>query len=157
MFRKNKESEPTPTGTTSGALSNAVSDNNPFRDYLTRLTNRLDSMQTPMCGCADSEYATAYSITTKAHAEGLATNPDHIRMLEEIHAAVCTHLSFAESIAELTDVLDSMECPTNECKSCKYYRPGGVDFCNTSLRIAEYLVLNGIVNVFHVPGLDKTE
>lgn len=91
------------------------------------------------------------------YSEGPATNPYHIRMLEEVHAAICSHLSPAESIAELTHAIDSIECPVADCKSCKYFNPGGVDFCNTSLRIADFLVLNGIVKVFHVPDLDKTE
>ena len=88
MFRKDKKSEPTPTGTTSDALSNAVPANNPFRDYLTRLTSNLDSMQTVCCNADTYNVATSTPTFTRAYAEGLATNPEHIRMLEEVHATV---------------------------------------------------------------------
>lgn len=165
MFRKDKKPASTFTATVSDDTLDALAENKALHEEIAHLRGGIGYVKTSTGAITDPLFETKYNLAANTlgyspyygYSEGHTTSPDHIRMLEEIHAAVCTHLNFAESIAELTDVLDSMECPTNECKSCKYYRPGGVDFCNTSLRIAEYLVLNGIVNVFHVPGLDKTE
>lgn len=153
MFGRDKKPASTFTATSSGDPS----------DPIKSLCEEFERNRRVMCTSADfvPKHNSALDTLEIASAYGADRTssyiPIHTEMLTEIHAAVCTRLNPAESIAELTDVLDSMECPTDECKSCKYFKPGGVDFCNTSLRIAEYLVLNGIVNVFHVPGLDKTE
>lgn len=151
MFGRDRKPASTFTATSSGDPS----------DPIKSLREEFERNRRVMCVPADfvPKHDPVEDTRTiiKAYAERDALSPEHLRMLEEVHAAVCNRLTCAEAVAELTEMLDSMECPTDECKSCKYFRPGGVDFCNTSLRIAEYLVLNGIVNVFHVPGLDKTE
>ena len=47
----------------------------------------------------------------------------------------------------LEEVIENITC-NHECKSCKYYRPKAIDYCNTARRIADYIVDTGIVEVY---------
>lgn len=71
-------------------------------------------------------------------------------LISEIHLAACCNLcnTEAEAVVRLQIALEEMPDCEHDCKSCKYYVPGGIEKCDTLKRVAEYLVHNGIVRVF---------
>ncbi len=113
------------------------------------------------CGTAISpnpytSYTSAYASTT------IPSVPELERVLFEIRNDIRDilneldfHVSYKPAVQYLTAILEDIPCPTDGCARCAYYKPGAVDYCNTSQKIAEYLLSNNIVKLNKPKPLDK--
>lgn len=68
-------------------------------------------------------------------------------MVSDIHKTVTNPLPPLEAVEYLTQALEERKCPTDNCKECRYYRPGNVEPCNVYHAIADFLVFEGHVIV----------
>lgn len=67
--------------------------------------------------------------------------------VHELHYCHTSHIRGPASKAVLKDALDNMQCPEEGCEKCIYRIVGGIEKCDTSKRIADYLIDNDIVSV----------
>ena len=123
-------------------------------DELEYLLKKHADMYSNANRSCNSDYNTSAATTTSYHMpsveyriEGMLRDLFNMscEILQNVSAPICKTVS--ESTARLETVLDTMPECEHDCKKCKYYIPGGVETCNNSKRIADFLIDNGIVLV----------
>lgn len=65
----------------------------------------------------------------------------------DLAAAVMNVLEPEAAVARLTNVLENIKCPTDDCRACTYHVPGSIEHCDKNRLIAEHLVYKGIIKV----------
>lgn len=79
------------------------------------------------------------------------------RLIEDIHQMVCNTLAPRDAVGKLTELIDEASCPVDDCKKCKYFNPGSIDYCRTGEKIAEFLINTGLVKVMCHKPIDKSK
>lgn len=133
-------------------LSNATTD-------LNHLDNCATSQSFHVPNPMDTYLRTLLTVPMPAacHCEGEPTSNVNT-MIREIYAAVVTETANkSDAINILKQAIEDRQCPTDDCKECQYYVPGGVEKCDTARALAEYLIYYNIVKVNKPDSIDKSE
>lgn len=111
--------------------------------------NRLtDRFMAKASGVAEACYVSTSSTPTYgAYTETYLLHEIRKDIDHVIRVLSAKRLSPSKAKDVLEEVIENITCD-HECKSCKYYRPKAVDYCNTARRIADYIVDTGIVEVY---------
>lgn len=75
---------------------------------------------------------------------------------KDLAVAVMNVLEPEAAVARLTNVLENIKCPTDDCRACPYHIPGNVEHCDKNRFLAEYLVYKDFIKV-NRPKQEKQE
>lgn len=70
-----------------------------------------------------------------------------LNVYKDLATAVMNVLEPEAAVARLTNVLENIKCPTDDCRACPYHIPGSVEHCDKNRFLAEYLVYKGFIKV----------
>jgi hypothetical protein len=127
-----------------------------LRDSLQASKTDVDALRLTECvtapgfiplGLAHSSYSPASmceSFTTSlsiTHFDGL------LEAYKDLATAVMNVLEPEAAVARLTNMLENIKCPTDDCRACPYHIPGNVEHCDKNRFLAEYLVYKGFIKV----------
>lgn len=70
-----------------------------------------------------------------------------LNIYKDLATAVMNVLEPEAAVARLTNVLENIKYPTDDCRACPYHIPGSVEHCDKNRFLAEYLVYKDFVKV----------
>ena len=124
-----------------------------LRDILEMSNTHSAADATRLSGCGAAAGFTPLGYSPASPYASFTTGPSTIhldRLLDaykDLATAVMNVLEPEAAVARLTNVLENIKCPTDDCRACPYHIPGSVEHCDKNRFIAEYLVYKGFIKV----------